>query len=105
MFKNECSSMDYEWKTLFFGIFHLMIRTFCGIIVLETKMFSSKNEKRRMNLVDIKRSEYKRALEMGFKPKYNVSHSVSKRHYFLSDIDYEALNKIVNARIVESVRK
>lgn len=51
---------------------------------------------------DVKRSEYKMAREWGFKPRNKVQHSISKKHYFLSDNDYKRYKKVVNSRIVES---
>lgn len=57
-----------------------------------------------MNLKDIRREEYKRAVEWGFKPKHKVQHSISKKHYFLSDPDYAKFKKIVDSKITESFK-
>lgn len=47
---------------------------------------------------DVRKSEWKRVLELGFVPKNKVVHSVHKRHYYLSEYDYDRMNKFLNKR-------
>jgi hypothetical protein len=53
-------------------------------------------------LVDVKKAEFNMAKSFGFVPKYHVSHSVNRKHYFLNDSDYIQMLKILQGRVVFS---
>lgn len=69
-----------------------------------TIKYPKNKSKGENNLVELRRSEYKMARQMGFEPKNKVTSSVNRKHYYVSDYDYAKFLQTLQKNTTESVR-